>query len=205
MNIKEKIDSNAVSTDMFDLYQSVSDIGNSSAMQKIYKEVIVPQILEERSLKNIMQVPKLLKIVVNTGFNSSRKGDVEYIANAMKNICGQLPSVRKTKMSVSNFKIREHDSVGCMVTLRKTRMYNFLEKLLLVHLPRIQNFSGLSSKSFDGHGNFSFGIPKHSIFLEAKDYRSDFDFGFDITVVTSTSKDEDAKILLTMLGFPFKN
>ena len=115
-----------------------------------------------------------------------------------------MPKLNKARKSVSNFKIRAGDPIGMMVTLRSYRMYYFLEKLLFLNLARIPNFSGFSSKSFDGKGNFSFGIPKHSIFSEeVKNCRLDFDFGMDITIVTSANNNEDAKLLLSSLGFIF--
>jgi large subunit ribosomal protein L5 len=174
-------------------------------MKKFYKEHVVSEMLNAYEKKNIMQVPKLLKVVLNVGFSPDKKADSNYVFSKLAAIAGQLPKFTKARKSVSNFKLREGDTIGCMVTLRGQRMYNFLEKLLFVHLARVQNFVGLSPKSFDGNGNFSFGLQRHSVFIESKDYKADFDFGMDITIQTSAKKNDEAFVLLNLLGFPFKN
>lgn len=197
---------NKTSLDYLSSYQTIGidQSLNQSVMKKFYDEVLISEMKNIHGYKNIMQIPKLSKIVLNVGFGIERKNDVDYVFNKMKLICGQLPKLTKAKKSISNFKIRAGDTVGCMVTLRSARMYNFLEKLLFVHLSRMQNFLGFSTNGFDGMGNFSFGISKHSIFLESKDYKADFDFGFDVTVVTSAKNNEEAVTLLKLFGFPFK-
>lgn len=178
---------------------------NSSMMKIFYKDFIVPSMAQGYLKKNIMQVPKLLKVVLNVGFGPDRKSDISYVFGKLEAIAGQLPKLTKSRKSVSNFKLREGDVIGCMVTLRGKRMYNFLEKLLFIHLSRMQNFTGLSPKSFDGNGNFSFGIQRHSVFIESKDYKSDFDFGMDVTIQTSAKTNDEAFVLLNLFGFPFKN
>ena len=176
-------------------------------LQQFYNTKIVPQLTEQFKYTNKHQVPILEKIVINRGLGDASQNSklLESCSNELSMITGQQGIMTRAKKAIAGFKLRQKMPVGIVVTLRGERMYAFLDRLVNLALPRIRDFQGMNLKSFDGHGNFSFGIPKHSIFLEAKDYRSDFDFGFDITVVTSTSKDEDAKILLTMLGFPFKN
>jgi large subunit ribosomal protein L5 len=178
---------------------------NSSMMKSFYKNFVVPNMVQGYLKKNIMQVPKLLKVVLNVGFGPERKSDISYVFGKLEAIAGQLPKLTKARKSISNFKLRENDVIGCMVTLRGKRMYNFLEKLLFIHLARVQNFTGLSAKSFDGNGNFSFGIQRHSVFIESKDYRADFDFGMDITIQTSAKTNDEAFVLLSLLGFPFKS
>ena len=192
------------STEVFELYQEASAKNVASVMREVYKSTLMARIKEARGLKNDLAVPRLVKVVLNVGFGTERKKDVDYVSDCLMAITGQLPRLNKARKSVSNFKLREGDPIGMMVTLRGDRMYHFLEKMLFLNLVRIPNFSGFSSKSFDKRGNFSFGLPKHSIFSEEiKNCRLDFDFGMDITIVTSASKDEDAKLLLSSLGFVF--
>jgi large subunit ribosomal protein L5 len=193
-----------LSTEIFELYQNASTKEVKSVMREVYKSVIVDKIKESRGFTNNLAVPKLIKVVLNVGFGTEHKKDVDYVKDCLMSVTGQLPRVNKARKSVSNFKVREGDAIGMMVTLRNDRMYHFLEKLLFLNLVRIPNFNGFSSKSFDKKGNFSFGIPKHSIFSEEiKNCRLDFDFGMDITIVTSAFNDEDAKLLLSNLGFIF--
>lgn len=205
MNIKLSPENkDEANLEILSLYQKTQlDAKRRSAMQVVYQDHIVNKMMDSRQYKNKLEVPKLMKIVLNVGFKIGNKNDIDYISNSLKLITGQLPKINKAKKSISNFKIRTGDVVGCMVTLRADKMYHFLEKLIFMHLPRIPNFTGFSPKSFDRMGNFSFGIPKHSIFSEIKDYRTDCDFGMDVVVVTSAKNDEDAKLLLKLLGFPF--
>jgi large subunit ribosomal protein L5 len=207
MNIKDVLKDHTAlaSLQEMQLIKFDSENRNSSMMNSFYKSYIVPKMVSAYDKKNVMQVPKLLKLVINVGFGPDRKNDISYVFEKIKAISGQLPKLTKARKSVSNFKLREGDVIGCMVTLRGVRMYNFLEKLLFIHLARVQNFTGLSQKSFDGHGNFSFGIQRHSVFIESKDYRPDFDFGMDITIQTSAKTNDEAYVLLNLLGFPFKS
>ncbi len=173
-------------------------------MLDVYNNYIAGEFTKITNRKNKFAVPRLLKVVLNVGFGAENKKDTEYISSCLQAISGQLPKLNKARKSVSNFKIREGDPIGMMVTMRSLRMYYFLEKLLFINMSRVPNFTGFSSKSFDGNGNFSFGFPKHSIFSEEiKNSRIDFDFGMDITIVTSANNDEDAKLLLSLLGFVF--
>ena len=191
-------------TKVFEYYQDASSENVKSVMLDVYNKKIVSHIKHVRCFENSLQVPKLLKVILNVGFGIDHKKDVDYVNDSLSAITGQLPKLNKARKSVSNFKIRAGDPIGMMVTLRSYRMYYFLEKLLFLNLVRIPNFSGFSSKSFDGKGNFSFGIPKHSIFSEeVKNCRLDFDFGMDVTIVTSANNNEDAKLLLSSLGFIF--
>ena len=193
-------------TQIFEDYQNASDSGVKSVMLDVYNRKIVEYIKSVRGFKSVFQVPKLIKIVVNVGFGVDHKKDVDYVYDCLASITGQIPKLNKARKSVSNFKIRSGDPVGMKVTMRSYRMYYFLEKLLFLNLVRIPNFAGFSSKGFDGKGNFSCGLPKHSIFSEeVKNCRLDFDFGMDITFVTSAKNNEDAKLLLSSLGFVFYN
>jgi large subunit ribosomal protein L5 len=197
----------ASAVSIFDLYQEESksvDENNQSVMLNVYKKNLVSRIKSVRGFKNDMQAPRLLKVVLNVGFTSDRKKDIDYVFESIGLLSGQLPKITFASKSISNFKLRAEDPIGVMVTLRSRRMYSFLEKLLLTNIVRTPNFSGFSPKSFDGKGNYSFGIKKHSIFTEeVRNCRVDFDFGIDVTLVTSSSNDEDAKLLLSGLGFIF--
>ena len=198
------LDLKKIDRNVFELYQKASCNDVKSVMFDVYNKHIIDEFIKITDCKNKFAVPKLLKVTINVGFSAENKKDVGYIKNCLQSITGQLPKSNKARKSVSNFKIREGDPVGMMVTMRSYRMYYFLEKLLFINMSRVPNFSGFSSKSFDGNGNFSFGFPKHSIFSEEiKNSRIDFDFGMDITIVTSARNDADAKLLLSLLGFVF--
>ena len=198
------LDLKKIDRNVFELYQKAASDGAKSVMFDVYNKHIVDEFTKITDCKNKFAVPKLLKVNVNVGFGAENKKDVDYISNCLQSITGQLPKLNKARKSVSNFKIREGDPIGMMVTMRSYRMYYFLEKLLFINMSRVPNFMGFSGKSFDGNGNFSFGFPKHSIFSEEiRNSRIDFDFGMDITIVTSAKNDADAKLLLSLLGFVF--
>ena len=176
-------------------------------LMKSYKEEIVPALMKERGYKNVNEVPALDKIIVNM-----RLGDVKdnskSVSNAIKEleaICGQKALVTKAKKSVSNFKLREGQAVGAKVTLRGKRMYEFLDRLVSIALPRVRDFRGISGKSFDGRGNYALGIKEHIIFPEVSYELVEKVRGFDICVVTTAQSDDEAKALLVKLGMPFKN
>lgn len=171
-----------------------------------YKNRIVKELLGSGLYKNVMQIPELKKIVVNVGAGKA-VGNQNFIKNAVDDIAmitGQKPVVTKAKVSESNFKLRKGAPIGIKVTLRKDRMYDFFDRLVNFALPRVRDFEGLSHKSFDGRGNYTFGIKEHLVFHEVDFDKVDEVIGMDITLVTSAEKDEDAERLLRALGLPIK-
>ncbi|MBK9738134.1 MAG: 50S ribosomal protein L5 [Actinobacteria bacterium] len=171
-----------------------------------YREEIVPAIREEFSFSNVMQVPTLTKIVVNMGVGDAAR-DSKLIEGAIRDlaaITGQKPQVTKARKSIAQFKLREGQPIGAHVTLRGDRMWEFLDRLLSVALPRIRDFRGLSPKQFDGRGNYTFGLTEQSMFHEIDQDKIDRVRGMDITVVTTAANDDEGRALLRLLGFPFK-
>ena len=176
-------------------------------MQTQYKEKIRPELKQQLNLKNIMEVPKITKITLNMGVGEALT-DKKVLANAIEEltqISGQKPFTTKAKKSVASFKVRAGWPIGCKVTLRKKRMYEFLERLITIAIPRIRDFRGLSPKSFDGTGNYSMGIQEQIVFPEIDYDKVDVLRGLDITVTTSAKNDEEGKALLEAFKFPFKN
>ncbi|BFD45572.1 MAG: 50S ribosomal protein L5 [Rickettsia endosymbiont of Sergentomyia squamirostris] len=173
----------------------------------LYTKEIVPNLQKEFAYKNKHQMPKVVKIVVNMGVGET-VADSKVINNAVNDltlISGQKPLVTEAKKSIATFKLREGMKVGCKVTLRKDRMYDFLERLVIVALPRIKEFRGFSSKSFDGRGNFTFGIKEQIVFPEINYDKIDVIRGMDITIVTSAMNNEEGKLLLSGFNLPFYN
>jgi large subunit ribosomal protein L5 len=171
-----------------------------------YREEIIPALREEFAFDNVMQVPRLTKIVVNMGVGEAAR-DSKLIEGAIKDlaaITGQKPQVTKARKSIAQFKLREGMPIGAHVTLRGDRMWEFLDRLLSVALPRIRDFRGLSSTQFDGRGNYTFGLNEQSMFHEIDQDAIDRVRGMDITVVTTASTDDEGRALLRHLGFPFK-
>ena len=171
-----------------------------------YREEIVPALRDEFGFANVMQVPGLTKIVVNMGVGEAAR-DSKLIEGAIKDlasITGQKPQVTKARKSIAQFKLREGMPIGAHVTLRGDRMWEFLDRLLSVALPRIRDFRGLSAKQFDGRGNYTFGLNEQSMFHEIDQDAIDRVRGMDITVVTTASTDDEGRALLKHLGFPFK-
>ena len=171
-----------------------------------YREEISPALREEFSFPNIMQVPGLTKIVVNMGVGDAAR-DSKLIEGAIRDlteITGQKPQVTKARKSIAQFKLREGQPIGAHVTLRGDRMWEFLDRLLSVALPRIRDFRGLSPRQFDGHGNYTFGLNEQSMFHEIDQDKIDRVRGMDNTVVTTAKNDEEGRALLRLLGFPFK-
>lgn len=170
-----------------------------------YKAEIIPTLIKKFSFKSVMQVPRLHKIVVNMGVGEAVT-DQKILEEAIKDletITGQKASVRKSKKAISNFKLREGVNIGAMVTLRKEKMYEFLDRLINIALPRVRDFRGLSDKSFDGHGNYSLGIKEQIIFPEINFDKVTRVLGMDITFVTSAQTDNEAYELLQAFGVPF--
>lgn len=175
-------------------------------LQKLYKEELVPALLKQLGLTNVMEVPRLEKITINMGVGEA-VNDKKIMDNAVRDlslIAGQKPIITKSKKSIAGFKIRDGWPIGCKVTLRREQMYEFLDRLINISLPRTRDFRGLSSKSFDGRGNYTFGVKEHIIFPEIDFEKTDAMRGMDITFTTSAKTDEHAKALLAAFGFPFK-
>ncbi|MFM1916951.1 MAG: hypothetical protein RJB01_466 [Actinomycetota bacterium] len=175
-------------------------------MKARYREEIVPALRSEFDFANVMQVPTLTKIVVNMGVGEAAR-DSKLIEGAIRDlteITGQKPQVTKARKSIAQFKLREGQPIGAHVTLRGDRMWEFLDRLLSVSLPRIRDFRGLSPKQFDGHGNYTFGLTEQSVFHEIDQDKIDRARGMDITVVTTAKTDDEGRALLRLLGFPFK-
>ena len=175
-------------------------------MKESYREEIVPALRSEFEFANVMQVPTLTKIVVNMGVGEAAR-DSKLIEGAIRDlteITGQKPQVTKARKSIAQFKLREGQPIGAHVTLRGDRMWEFLDRLLSVSLPRIRDFRGLSPKQFDGHGNYTFGLTEQSVFHEIDQDKIDRARGMDITVVTTAKTDDEGRALLRLLGFPFK-
>lgn len=173
---------------------------------EMYRQEIVPQLMKKFNYKNIMEVPKLHKITVNIGVGKASQ-DPKLLEDAVRDltmITGQKPSIRKAKKAISNFKLRKGMAIGCMVTLRRARMYEFFDRLINIALPRVRDFRGLSDKSFDGRGNYSLGIKEHIIFPEINVDKVNRVYGMDITIVTTAKTDAEAYDLLKSFGFPFR-
>ncbi len=175
-------------------------------LKEKYKKEIVPKMLKERKLGNVMEVPRINKITVNMGIGSATQNikELESASRDLGVITGQKPVITKARKSIAGFKLRQGNPIGCMVTLRGNRMYEFLDRLLSVAIPRIRDFRGLSKKSFDGSGNYTIGIKEQLIFPEVE-YDSILSVkGMNITITTSTESDDEALFLLDEFGFPFK-
>ena len=167
---------------------------------------VVPALMKKFQYKSIMQVPKLDKVVINIGLGDTKENpkSLENAMNDLTQITGQRPMITKAKKSIAAFKLREGANVGCKVTLRSDKMYDFVYKLFNVALPRVRDFRGVSADSFDGRGNYSMGIKEQLIFPEIEYDKIDRLRGMDIIFVTTAETDEEAKELLTLLGMPFK-
>lgn len=173
----------------------------------MYKKEIVPKLMEHFKYSSIMQVPKITKVCINQGVGGATQDKklVDSAIKEMSDIAGQKAVPTKAKKSVSNFKLREEMTIGSRVTLRKDRMYEFLDRLIAVALPRVRDFRGVSDKSFDGRGNYSMGITEQIIFPEIDIDKVNNITGFDINIVTTAKTDTEALELLKLMGMPFKN
>lgn len=178
----------------------------TSRLKEKYQNEVVGKLTEQFGYENVHQVPKLEKIVINVGLGEAK--DNQNLLNAAKEelalITGQRPIELKAKKSVANFKLREGQSIGTKVTLRREKMYDFLDKLISISLPRVRDFRGINPNSFDGRGNYSLGIKEQLIFPEIKYDNVDFLHGMDISIVTTAKTDEEAKAFLELMGMPFK-
>ncbi len=176
-------------------------------LKDYYHKEVVPKLEETFKYKNIMQVPKLEKVVLNMGMGEAIH-NIKLLDSAkeeLKIISGQQPVVTRARRSIAAFKLREGMPIGCMVTLRRTRMYDFYYKLVNIALPRVRDFRGLTAKAMDGHGNYSLGIKEHIIFPEIDYDKIDRIKGLNISIVTTANTDEEGRELLRLLGMPFRN
>jgi large subunit ribosomal protein L5 len=175
-------------------------------LEKYYRESVVPALKREFGLGNVMQVPRLQKIVVNMGLGEAIQNIkvLESAVEELSRITGQKAVITRAKRSIASFKLREGMPIGCMVTLRRERAYEFLDRLINVALPRVRDFKGISPRGFDGRGNFTLGIREQLIFPEIDIEKIDKVKGLNITIVTSARTDEEGRALLTALGMPFR-
>jgi large subunit ribosomal protein L5 len=175
-------------------------------LKELYKKEMIPQLTKEFSYRNVMEVPKLEKIVINMGLGEAIQNVkiLDSAAAEMMSIAGQKPVITKARKSIASFKLREGMPIGCMVTLRKEKMYEFLDRLVNVALPRVRDFKGVSPKGFDGRGNYSLGVKEQLIFPEINYDKVDKIKGMNITVVTTAKTDEEGRALLKLLGMPFR-
>jgi large subunit ribosomal protein L5 len=176
-------------------------------LREIYRKEVVPALIKQFGYKSTMEVPRIEKIVLNMGVGEAI-GDKKLLDNAagdMQKVSGQKPVITKAKKAIAGFKIREGYPIGCMVTLRQARMYEFLDRLISVALPRVRDFRGVSGRSFDGRGNFNMGIKEQIIFPEIEYDKVDAVRGMNITITTTAKTDAEAKALLSAFRFPFKS
>ena len=177
------------------------------ALHQFYKERVIPALTEKHGYKNPNQVPKIEKVVVNTCVNANTdvKQGLEDAKAEITLITGQKPAETRSKKSIANFKLRQDQPIGAKVTLRGARMYEFLERLIKTALPRIRDFRGVSTRAFDGNGNYTLGLVDQTIFPEVELDKIKRNIGFDVTIVTTAKTNEEAKSLLTELGMPFSD
>jgi len=172
----------------------------------LYRDTIVPELIKQFGYKTVMQVPRITKITLNMGVGEAVT-DKKYVDNAvadMTKIAGQKPMVTKTRKAIANFKIRENMPIGCMVTLRGERMYDFLDRLVTIAFPRVRDFRGVSSRAFDGRGNYNIGLKEQIIFPEIEYDKIDAVRGLNISITTSAKTDDEARALLAAFRFPFR-
>lgn len=178
-----------------------------SRFQELYLQKIAPALTEQFGYKSVMQVPRVMKVTLNMGVSEAvaDKKVIDHAVSDLTKIAGQKPVITKTKKAIAGFKIREDYPIGCMVTLRGQRMYEFLDRLVSVALPRVRDFRGISGRAFDGRGNYNIGVKEQIIFPEIEYDKIDVLRGMNISITTSAKTDEEAKALLTAFSFPFRN
>lgn len=178
-----------------------------TGLKQIYREKVIPDLMKEFNYSSVMQVPKITKITLNMGVGEAvaDKKVIQKAVEDMTSIAGQKPIVTKARKSIAGFKIRDGWPIGCKVTLRQVRMYEFLERLISIAIPRIRDFRGFSPKSFDGRGNYSIGIKEQIVFPEIDFDKVDAIRGMNITITTTAKTDDEAKALLKSFGFPLKD
>jgi len=179
----------------------------TARLQDFYREKVVPDLVAKFGYKSVMEVPRLTKITLNMGVSEavSDKKVMEHAVSDLTKIAGQKPVVTMSRKAIAGFKIRENMPIGCMVTLRGVRMYEFLDRFVTVSLPRVRDFRGISGRSFDGRGNYNVGVKEQIIFPEIEYDKIDAIRGLNISITTSANTDDEAKALLTAFKFPFKN
>ncbi|MFO0809415.1 MAG: 50S ribosomal protein L5 [Gemmataceae bacterium] len=172
-----------------------------------FKKEVLPALAKKLGRENVNSLPKLQKIVVNMGVGKALqdKNRMEHAVNDLSAITGQKPQITKSKMAVSGFRLRENSEIGCRVTLRKAKMYEFLDRLINAALPRIRDFRGINPASFDGHGNYTFGLSEQLVFPEIDADKVTYTQGMDITLVTSSDSDDEAREMLRLFGMPFRD
>lgn len=178
-----------------------------SRFNTLYHDTIVPELLKKFGYKTVMQVPRITKITLNMGVGEA-VNDKKLVDNAladMTKIAGQKPVITRTRKAIANFKIRENMPIGCMVTLRGERMYDFLDRLVTIAFPRVRDFRGVSGRAFDGRGNYNIGLKEQIIFPEIEYDKIDALRGMNISITTTAKTDEEAKALLAGFNFPFRN
>jgi len=175
-------------------------------LYEIYKQEITPKLMDKFQYKNVMQVPKVEKVIINIGVGEAIQNPkaLDAAVSDLTLICGQKPIITKAKKSIAGFKLREGMSIGCKVTLRGERMYLFLDKLINIVLPRVRDFRGVSPQAFDGRGNYSLGIKEQTIFPEIEYDKIDKIRGMEVVIVTTAKTDEEARELLKSMGMPFR-
>lgn len=176
-------------------------------LQEIYRDKITPSLVEKFGYKSSMEVPRITKITLNMGVSEAvaDKKVMDHAVGDLTKIAGQKPVVTKAKKAIAGFKIREQQAIGCMVTLRGARMYEFLDRFVTVALPRVRDFRGISGKAFDGRGNYNIGVKEQIIFPEIEYEKIDAIRGMNISITTSAKSDDECKALLAAFKFPFKN
>ena len=179
----------------------------TARLQAIYRDKITPELVQKFGYKSVMQVPRLTKITLNMGVSEavSDKKVMEHAVSDLTKIAGQKPVVTKSKKAIAGFKIRDGVPIGCMVTLRGVRMYEFLDRFVTIALPRVRDFRGISGRSFDGRGNYNIGVKEQIIFPEVDYDKIDVLRGLNISITTSAKTDDECKALLAAFKFPFKN
>ena len=175
-------------------------------LQDRYKSEIIPALTEEFGLKNALAVPRVERVVVSMGINNAHqeRKKLEQAAEQLGTITGQKAKITRAKRSIANFKLREGMEIGCCVTLRRARMYEFIDRLVSIALPRVRDFRGLNPKAFDGHGNFSMGLTEQLVFPEVDPDKAQYVQGMNIAVVTTAKTNDEGRALLKALGFPFQ-
>ena len=176
-------------------------------LQTYYRETVVPDLMKKFGYKSVMEVPRIEKITLNMGVGEAvaDKKVMDFAVGDMQKIAGQKPVVTKSRKSIAGFKIRDGYPIGCKVTLRKVRMYEFLDRLVSVALPRVRDFRGINGRAFDGRGNYNMGVREQIIFPEIEYDKIDALRGMNITITTTAKTDDEAKALLSAFKFPFKN
>ena len=182
-------------------------MAEANRIKALYDQTVIPAMVKKFNYENVNQVPKLVKITINAGLGDIKDNSksIQIAQKELEQIAGQKPILTVAKKSVANFKVREGQSVGMKVTLRSSRMYEFFDKFISIALPRVRDFRGVSTKSFDGRGNYSMGVKEQLIFPEISYDQIEKVRGFDICITTTANTDEEARELLTLLGMPFAN